>query len=219
MVDETTRRMREALRQRKAQGNAAPPPPPPRRPVPPPVPPTPWRPPGRPDSSPARAGSRTRSHLGLDPVTSLGHGLALVALLTLVLATPTWPGPGVSSRWTKPVDWAYRSSEHWPRPTEASLWLTRSEHYEDVRWKLLDHLFTHGHGFAGPWLYPALAVAVALLLRCFRLPTPVQAVLGWASGLFGALAMTALVPGALVLWTATLVFVLVSVPLVVWRGR
>jgi hypothetical protein len=182
------------------------------------VPPTPWRPPGGP-YTPARPRRATRSRLGLGPVTSLGHGLALVSLLTLVLATPDRIGPGMSAHWTKLLGWVYQGSDQWGRPFQASLWLTRSEHYDEVRSPLLDHLFTHGHGLTSPWLYPALAVAVALLLRCFRLPTPVQAVLGWATGLFGALAMTALLPGALMLWVATLVFALVSVPLVVWRGR
>lgn len=61
------------------------------------------------------------------------------------------------------------------------------------------------------WLYPALAVAAAFVVRwSTSLSAAAHALLGWSAALYGFTALTAVGPWALRLWPVTAVIVLLS---------
>lgn len=205
MGDEQLERMREARLRRLAEqnrGSAMPR----LRPAshPQPAPPSP-RPARRPAPGPGTSiprGSGTPAHrtprLGTGEPSRLGHAAALSALLWTVLLTTDWQ---------LPLKLARELSLSWAWPAE----LAARE--ETAPWFF--HFFEYAM-FSGPaagklWLYPALAVAAAFVVRwSASLPAAFHALLGWSAALYGFTALAALGPWALRMWPVTTVIVLLS---------
>ncbi|WP_432193702.1 hypothetical protein [Streptomyces sp. bgisy027] len=228
MGDEQLRRMREARLKRLAEKGtgsevprsspapkprptvhhqpAANPRPAPPRPVRRPVRTPAARPAPRPRPQTARSGAPAPGtpRFGSGEPSRLGHAAALSALLWTVLLT---------SGWQLPFELAAEVPVSWALPTELALREEAAPWFPD----LFRYTLSSGPAADKHWLYPALAVAAAFVLRWTRsLPAALHALLGWSAALYGAAALTALGPWALRSWPVTAAVLIVSL-LVLFR--
>ncbi|MEF9907693.1 hypothetical protein [Streptomyces sp. P9-A2] len=197
--------MREARLRRLAEQNpgfATPSPQPASHPRPaPPRPRSAPRPARRPGAATPR-GSGAPAHrdprLGTGEPSRLGHAAALSALLWAVLLTTGRQLPLKLARdlplsWAEPAELATRE--------ETAPWFPR----------FFEYVVFSGPAEGKLWLYPALAVSAAFVVRWSRsLPAAFHALLGWSAALYGFAALTALGPWALRLWPVTAVIGLLS---------
>lgn len=206
MGDEQLRRMREARQRRLTEQSGGPAVPRPRPAShPQPAPPRPRRTSDRPTtprpapraSAPSPRGSSSPANraprLGTGEPSRLGHAAALSALLWTVL---------LATGWQLPLELADRVRLSWPWPAELAAREESAPWFPD----LVQHVLLSGPAAEKQWLYPAIAVAAAFVLRWSRsLPHVFHALLGWSAAVYGFAALTALGPWALRMWPVTAV--------------
>ncbi|MFD9406230.1 hypothetical protein ACFWBN_04280 [Streptomyces sp. NPDC059989] len=217
MADDTTEAMRRAREARLKYGKPEGPPVPPTPPTPPPprqAPPTPPPPRPRPAPRPAPAPApepvrapepvhvpytppAPRSRAGLGGLAGVGQAGALVLLLWQVL---------LLTDWTLPFQKAAELSVHWRYPRELAVKETAWSEYSELR----DLVLFQGPGRDYPWLYPACAVLLLLIVRAARTPAALQGLLGSAVALYGLAALVAAGPVLLRMWPLTAVLLLLS---------
>ncbi|MFJ3922818.1 hypothetical protein [Streptomyces sp. NPDC090022] len=202
MADDTTEAMRAARRARAQASTGAtpqppppPPPPPPTRTPPPPPPPAPMAP--RPRYVAPRP---PRSAAGLGGFARLGQSGALAVLLWQILVLVKWPLPFTTSA---------QYAGAWQEPFALAAAQRRWEHFGEVQRFVLGQ----GPAVEYPWLFPACAVALVLLVRAVRLPDTAQAVLGGCAGLYGAALLFAGGQVLLHQWPLTAVLLALSLTL------
>ncbi|MFF3617711.1 hypothetical protein [Streptomyces sp. NPDC002467] len=201
MADDTTEAMRRAREARIKYGKPAGPSAPPAAP---PQPPQPRRPAPEPAATPAPVPIRLpRSRAGLGVLAGAGQAGALALLLWQVLLLTHWTLP-----FQKAADW----SAHWRFPHELAARETAWANFHEVR----DFVLFQGPGRNLPWLYPACAVLLLLLVRAARTPPAPQALLGSAVALYGLASLVASGPGLLHLWPLTAALLLLSALFLYW---
>ncbi|MFC9294421.1 hypothetical protein ACFTWH_00090 [Streptomyces sp. NPDC057011] len=219
MADEKTEAMRRAREARLKYGKPPdgppvppkPPATPPPRPAPQPRPAPPAPPPPRPAPEPARTPDPVyvnhtpapRSRAGLGALAGAGQTGALVLLLWQILAL---------THWTLPFEKARELSVHWQAPFELAARETAWSEYRELR----DLVLFQGPGRAHPWLYPACAVLLLLVVRAARTPVALQGLLGSAVALYGLAALVATGPALLLLWPLTAALLLLSAGFLYW---
>ncbi|WP_412074948.1 hypothetical protein ACLF6K_02250 [Streptomyces xanthophaeus] len=220
MADDTTEAMRRAREARLKYGKATPPPqgaqpvPPqaarPARPAPAPpapsrtrpTPPTPPTSPRRPAPRPAApVGPRSRS--GLGPWEAVGQTGAVVLVLWQLL---------VLTGWQVPFERSAELSVHWRYPGELAVRQAALDEFHEVR----DFVLFQGPGRDHPWLFPACAVLLLLLVRAARLPAGLQALSGGAVCVYGLAAVFASGPVLLRQWPLTAALVLLGAGFLYW---
>ncbi|MFJ7205322.1 hypothetical protein ACIQWR_17485 [Streptomyces sp. NPDC098789] len=206
MVDETTKRMREAREARRkfADGTQPTPQPTPQpKPTPQPEPSRPTPPPPRPTPTPTPTprprplAVQRRPVAGLGPYAAFGQGAAFVLALWQLL---------VLSDWTAPLRLSAQYAPRWTEPHELALKEVGADWYPDLR----ELVLFQGPGREYPWLFPACAVVLYLLVRVGRLPEGLQALLGTLVGAYGLTALLASAPPLLVQWPLGLVLAAVA---------
>ncbi|MFB6616361.1 hypothetical protein ACIGFK_11060 [Streptomyces sp. NPDC085524] len=206
MADDTTEAMRRAREARLKYGKPAGPPVPP---VTPPAPPRPGpapqpQPARRPDPVPVRhTPPPPRSRAGLGGLAGAGQAGALSLLLWQVI---------LLTHWTLPFQKAAELSPRWRFPHELAARETAWADFHEVR----DFVLFQGPGRDLPWLYPACAVLLLLVVRAARTPAALQAVLGSAVALYGLAALLASGPSLLSLWPLTAALLLLSAAFLYW---
>ncbi|GHI85250.1 hypothetical protein [Streptomyces xanthophaeus] len=217
MADDTTEAMRRAREARlrdgrtgtAAQGAGPVPPQQKRPPSPPPAasPPPPARPtvPARPAaaSTPARQPLAPRSRAGLGPWAGVGQAGALVLVLWQVLVLTGWQLPFRKSA-ELAVNWRY--------PRELAVRQAGVENFYEIR----DFVLFQGPGRDHPWLFPACAVLLLLLVRATRPPEGLQSLLGRTVSLYGLAAAFASGPVLLREWPLTALLLLLSGSFLYW---
>ncbi|MFH9060094.1 hypothetical protein ACH4GM_02510 [Streptomyces coeruleorubidus] len=206
MGDEQLRHMREARLRRLAeqrQGSATPRPrpashaqPAPSRPRHTPDQPSKPRPTPRPSAPTSRGGGAPANRtprFGTGEPSRLGHAAALSALLWTVL---------LATGWALPMELADDVRRSWSWPAEMAARAETAPWFPD----LVQYVLYGGPAAEQQWLYPAVAVAAAFVLRWSgSLPAACHALLGWSAALYGFAALTALGPWALRMWPVTAV--------------
>ncbi|WP_158708346.1 MULTISPECIES: hypothetical protein [unclassified Streptomyces] len=218
MGDEQLRRMREARLRRLAEqsrGSAMPRPrsashaqSAPSRSRRTPAQPSKPRPASRPSATRPRgsgAPANRTPRFGTGEPSRLGHAAALSALLWTVL---------LATGWALPLELADEVRLSWPGPTKLAVRAETAPWFPD----LVQYVLFSGPAAEKQWLYPAVAVAAAFVLRWSRsLPATLHALLGWSAALYGFAALTALGPWALRMWPVTAVIAGVSLLLLFRR--
>ncbi|MET3984190.1 hypothetical protein [Streptomyces sp. PvR034] len=192
MVDETTKRIREAYEARRKFAKGTPTPPPTPKPTPTPTPrpaPTP-RPTPTPRPRPVAVSQRPVA--GLGGLAAFGQGAALVLLMWRLL---------LLSGWTAPLTLSARYAPRWTEPHQLALKEIGATWYPDLR----ELVLFQGPGREYPWLFPACAVILYLLVRVGRLPEGLQATLGTLVSAYGLAALLASAPPLLGQWPLGLV--------------
>ncbi|MER5727379.1 hypothetical protein ABT084_03290 [Streptomyces sp. NPDC002138] len=134
---------------------------------------------------------------GLGPLAAFGQGAALVLLLWQLL---------VLSAWAAPLRISTELAPRWGYPHDLAVSELRADWYGD----LCDLVLWQGPGRAYPWLFPACAVILYLLVRVGRLPEALQALLGTLIGAYGLAALLASAPPLLRQWPLGLALVALS---------
>ncbi|MFD7030379.1 hypothetical protein ACFWAR_20295 [Streptomyces sp. NPDC059917] len=187
MVDDLTRRMREKYEDRQKSAGGTPPPTPKPTPAPAPTPrPTP-APTPTPAPRPRPVAVRQQPVAGLGAFSAFGQGAAFVLLMWQLL---------VLSGWTAPLKLSAQYASRWPEPHRLALKEIAADWYPDLR----ELVLFQGPGREYPWLFPACAVVLYLLVRVGRLPEGLQALLGTLVGAYGLTALLASAPPLLVQW-------------------
>ncbi|MFD3696920.1 hypothetical protein ACFWUZ_12335 [Streptomyces sp. NPDC058646] len=212
MADDKTEAMRRAREARLKHGRPANPPqgvaaepPEPRRPTPSPSPdpsspapqhPARQAPQRRPATRPARSAA-VRSRTGLGPWEAVGQTGALVLVLWQLL---------VLTGWQVPFQKSAELSVHWRYPGELAVRQAALDDFREVR----DFVLFQGPGRDHPWLFPACAVLLLLLVRAAGPPAGLQALLGWAVCVYGLAAVFASGPVLLRQWPLTALLLLLA---------
>ncbi|MFE9633197.1 hypothetical protein [Streptomyces sp. NPDC006463] len=133
----------------------------------------------------------------------MGQTGALTLLLWQFLRVIDWP---------LPFQKAAELSVHWRFPHEQAARETAWAGFGEVR----DLVLFQGPGRDYPWLYPACAVLLLLLVRVARTPAALQGLLGSAVALYGLAALVASGPTLLTLWPLTAALLVLSAGLLYW---
>ncbi|MFI2640584.1 hypothetical protein [Streptomyces sp. NPDC018610] len=142
-----------------------------------------------------------------DAFSRLGHVAALSSLLWTVLLVTGWQLP-LRLAGDLPFEW------------EWTVKLAIRERTAPWFFPFFHDVLGSGPAEGRLWLYPALAVAAALVVRWSAAPPPaVRALLEWPAALYGFAALTALGPWALTVWPVTVVMVLLSLVVLPRRHR
>ncbi|MBW5484867.1 hypothetical protein [Streptomyces bambusae] len=131
-----------------------------------------------------------RSPVGLGDVARAGHVGALAVLVWQLL---------LLSQWRLPFEKSAEVAPRWTAPFELARLQVGSPHFTEVR----DVVLGWGPAPAYPWLFPACAVALVLLLRAVRFPDGVQWFLGTCASAYGLVALYANGPDLLRHWPLT----------------
>ncbi|WP_330331193.1 hypothetical protein OHS33_16645 [Streptomyces sp. NBC_00536] len=134
---------------------------------------------------------------GLGQYAAFGQGAALVLFLWQMLAL---------SGWTAPLRKSTELSPHWSYPHQLAVSEFRATWFPDLR----DLVLYQGPGREYPWLFPAIAVVLYLLVRVGRLPEGLQALLGTLIGAYGLAALLASAPPLLNQWPLALALATLS---------
>ncbi|MBT2476880.1 ThiF family adenylyltransferase [Streptomyces sp. ISL-94] len=147
-------------------------------------------------------------------LTDIHHLTAAAAKIALALMHPTGSHERILllTHWTLPFQKAAELSVHWRSPHELAVRERAWPEFQEVR----DIVLFQGPGRAYPWLYPACAVLLLLIVRAARTPVALQALLGSAVALYGFAALVASGPVLLGLWPLTAALLLLSAGFLYW---
>ncbi|RSS81941.1 hypothetical protein [Streptomyces sp. WAC06614] len=144
-----------------------------------------------------------RSEAGLGPFARFGQAGALTLLVWQLLVL--W-------QWRLPFEKSAELAPKWRAPFELAAHQVASEDYPRVR----DAVVSWGPTPQYPWLLPACAVVLVLLVRVVRLPEWLQWFLGTAAAAYGVLSLYVAGPGLLYQWPLTALLLALGYGLLHW---
>ncbi|MFJ4775561.1 hypothetical protein [Streptomyces sp. NPDC088762] len=144
-----------------------------------------------------------RSRAGLGGLAGAGQAGALTMLLWQLL---------LLTDWTLPFQKAAELAPRWRPPFELAARERAWSAFPDIR----DMVLLQGPARDHPWLYPACAVLLLLIVRAARTPVALQGLLGSAVALYGFAALVASGPVLLGLWPVTAALLLLSACFLYW---